>query len=279
MALSGILIPLRASLLFRIAVITAGAMGLIAIAVARLATPRVASPGSWEKVVCPADAADSLDALLLCGKKLYSQYDEELIIRQYFHDRHGGIFVDVGAAHYKNNSTTYYLEHHLGWSGVAVDALAEYGPDYATYRPRTHFFSYLVTDHSGATEPFFKLKTMYLMSTQSHDWAERFGRDDYETVLIPTITLNDLLAKAGLTQIDFLSMDIETGEPAALAGFDIDRYRPELVCLEVTEGVRDRVSEYFAKHHYERIARYAPYDAINWYFEPQRIPGANDQRR
>jgi len=255
--------------LLRIALIAGAAVSLIAIVVARLALPRVASPGSWEKVMCPAGAADSLDGLLHCGKKLYSQYDEELIIRQYFHDRHGGRFLDVGAAHYMTGSTTYYLERHLDWSGVAVDARAEYGPDYVRYRPKTRFFSYVVTDHSGTTEPFFTLGANYLMSTQSRDWAERFGRDDYQTVLLQTITLNDLLAKAGATQIDFLSMDIETGEPAALAGFDIERYRPELVCIEVTEGVRDRVSGYFAAHRYERIARYAAYDTINWYFEPK----------
>jgi hypothetical protein len=243
---------------------------LVPVCAARLLTPPIATPASWEKTVCPPGTGDSPDTILLCGKKLYSEYDEELLIRHFFRDRRDGTFVDVGAAHYKDGSTTYYLEHHLGWSGVAVDAIAAYGGDYSTYRPRTRFVSFLVTDHSGTLEPFFELKTKYLMSTQSKEWAERFGRDDYQTVLKPTITLNDLLAKTGVKKIDFLSMDIETGEPAALAGFDIERYRPELVCLEVTEGVRDRVAAYFAAHSYQRIVRYDAYDRINWYFEPKR---------
>jgi FkbM family methyltransferase len=259
----------RAGLLRVTLVLMAGCALTTAVAAWRL-TPSVARPASWEQTVCRGDAGDSLDALLVCGKKLYSQYDEELIIRHFFRDRRGGTFVDVGAAHYRDGSTTYYLEHHLGWRGVAIDAIAEYGPDYQVHRPRTHFVSYLVTDHSDTMDPFFVLKTKYLMSTTSKDWAERFGRDDYETVLRPTVTLNDLLQREGLSKIDFLSMDIETGEPAALDGFDIERYRPDLVCIEVTDGVRDRVISYFTAHAYERITRYNGYDRVNWYFQPKR---------
>src|SRR5688500_5143330 len=35
---------------------------------------------------------------------------EELIIRDYFSERRDGVFVDVGAYHYRNGSNTYYLE-------------------------------------------------------------------------------------------------------------------------------------------------------------------------
>jgi FkbM family methyltransferase len=252
----------------RIALAAALTIVVAAVVAARALTPHLAKTASWEDVVCPPGRAQSLDGILVCGKSLYSQYDEELIIRDFFRDRHGGTFLDVGAAHYKTNSTTFYLEHHLGWRGVAVDANADYGPDYATYRPNTRFYSYLVTDHSGTMDPFYLLKTKFLMSTPSKDWAEQFGHHDYETVLKPTITLNDLLAKAAISRIDFVSMDIETGEPAALAGFDIDRFRPALLCIEVTEGVRARVATYFASHGYKRIARYQDYDTVNQYFTP-----------
>jgi hypothetical protein len=31
----------------------------------------------------------------------------------------------VGAAHPVRNSTSYYLEKHLGWTGIAIDALLD----------------------------------------------------------------------------------------------------------------------------------------------------------
>ena len=145
-----------------------------AFAAAYLLRPRIATPVSG----CPTPGADTFDDLLKCGTKLYSQYNEELIIRQFFRDRRDGVFVDVGASHYKNNSTTYYLEHHLNWSGVAVDALADYGPDYERFRPKTRFSAYIVTDHSGALEPFYKLHKKFLMSTVSKEWMEGSGDEE-----------------------------------------------------------------------------------------------------
>ena len=68
--------------------------------------------------------AGSRNALLTSGQKLYSQHNEELVIRHFFEDRKDGFFVDVGAFVPIQTSTTYYLEKHLGWSGIAVDALA-----------------------------------------------------------------------------------------------------------------------------------------------------------
>ena len=74
------------------------------------------------------------------GPKLYSQGNEELVIRDFFQDRRGGVFVDIGASQYKTNSTTYYLEHHLEWTGIAVDAICDYRKDYEIYRKGTRFF-------------------------------------------------------------------------------------------------------------------------------------------
>src|SRR5512140_2589670 len=56
------------------------------------------------------------------GEPLYSQDDEETLIRAFVHDRRGGFFLDVGASDPIRSSTTYYLEKHLGWKGIAIDA-------------------------------------------------------------------------------------------------------------------------------------------------------------
>jgi len=86
-------------------------------------------------------------------------------------------------------------------------------------------------------------------------------------MIVPTITLNDLLEQNGVTSIDFMSMDIEGGAPKALAGFDIEKYRPKLVCIEES-GQEESIQSYFADHHYERIEKYRRYDYVNWYYAP-----------
>ncbi|MEE2665062.1 MAG: FkbM family methyltransferase [Myxococcota bacterium] len=227
-------------------------------------------PAGEETVVEETKPRDR-DAILTEGTSLYSAGHEELIIRHFFDDRIGGFFLDVGSSHWQHVNTTYYLEKHLGWSGIAVDARDEFTEGYARHRPRTRFFSYIVTDHSGTLDPFYRTGQGIHgdLSSTVEDHVELFVVDvDVEKVERPTITLNDLLAQNGVTNVDFLSMDIEEGEPAALAAFDIDRFRPELVCIEATQTVRKRIARYFEQHGYERIHKYLEYDRANWYYRP-----------
>ena len=83
------------------------------------------------------------------GPKQYSWHNEELFIREFFQDRRGGVFLDVGAYHFSRNSNTYFLEKNLGWTGIAIDAQEEYREGYQTNRAGTKFFTYFVSDVSG----------------------------------------------------------------------------------------------------------------------------------
>ena len=80
-----------------------------------------------------------------------TQYDEEFIIRDFFDDRKGRFFVDVDSYHWQEFSTTRFLEKHLDWSGIAIDAQAGLAESYKKNRPKTKFFSYAVSDKSGVT--------------------------------------------------------------------------------------------------------------------------------
>jgi len=213
--------------------------------------------------------------ILLSGTKLYSEHNEELIIRDFFQDRRNGFFVDVGCAHYMHASTTFYLEKHLGWSGIAIDALDEFENDYLENRPNTKFFNYIVTDHSGTKDFFYRLSDNGVWySSVDKRFVEKVAksRNDiksvYQKLEVPTITLTELLEKSEISKIDFLSMDIEGGEPKALAGFDINRFRPELVCIEAHSNKRT-IMKYFTRNGYEFIEKYLIYDNLNLYFRPK----------
>ena len=202
-------------------------------------------------------------------RKRYSQFDEELIIRDFFQDRRGGIFVDVGSGPAIRGSTTFYLEKHLDWSGIGIDALPQYEKSYARQRPRTRFRNYIVTDHSGGIEKFYRVGAAPGLSSTIPDRVFQGKKLNAETIEIPTTTLDDLLENEGVEKIDFLSIDIEGGAPKALAGFNIERFAPDLVCIESAgpvEGYVESLRAYFEAHGYERIERYLAYDEVNWYF-------------
>jgi FkbM family methyltransferase len=251
------------------------AMLIVFSAIALLVGPARLHAESADVAKPSAVAEPTGDAVLTEGKKLYSQHNEELVIRHFFQDRRDGFFVDVGSYHWKNASTTLYLERHLGWSGIAIDAQRGFAQGYKKNRPATRFVSYLVTDKSGDTGTIYQAGA--LTSANPHH-LDLFKADpvtfpgasklEGKPVEVPTITLNDLLAKHGVEKIDFLSMDIEGSEPAALAGFDIERYRPELVCIEVGGQASAKIAPYFEKHGYRRIGEYARHDRVNWYYTP-----------
>ena len=195
-----------------------------------------------------------------------SRNAEEWVVRDHFQDKRGGVFLDVGAADAREWNNTYFLETALGWSGLAIDAQPEFANQYARLRPRTRFFSLFVSDASDAVEQFYVPQNGPLGATSTKDFAGSEGPVEVRSV--PTITLNDLLAREGIARIDFLSMDIELAEPRALAGFDIERYRPALVCIEAHPQVRQQLIDYFHRHHYVLAGKYLGVDAQNLYFMP-----------
>ena len=80
------------------------------------------------------------------------------------------------------------------------------------------------------------------------------------------ITLNDLLDREGIKKIDLLAMDIEGHELNALAGFDIERFSPDLIVIEGRMRRGDMLKQYFNQHGCELIERYVPFDYVNLYF-------------
>jgi FkbM family methyltransferase len=201
------------------------------------------------------------------GPSRYSEHAEEWIVRDYFGDQRGGTFVDVGSFHYRRYSNTYYLEQALGWSGVAVDAQEEFASDYAKHRPRTKFFSFFVSDRSDAVESLFVPRLNNLVASSNKNFSDRYDSSGQERQ-VATITLNDLLSRAGVSRVDFMSMDIELAEPKALAGLDIERFRPLLVVVEAHVEVRQQLLDYFATHRYRVVGRYLRADPANLWFAP-----------
>jgi FkbM family methyltransferase len=213
--------------------------------------------------------ASASPSSILAGKPLYSQHNEELIVRDFFGDKRDGVFLDVGCASPIQDSNTYYLEKHLGWSGIAVDALPEFAQPWERKRPRSRFFNFYVSDHADTVEPFYRAAHRGTSSVTKPETGPGGKKMASEEIHVPTTTLTKLLDTNGVKRVDFLSMDIEGHEPPALAGFDIDRFQPALACVEAKPANRDKIVAYFTAHGYERLERYAAHDTVNYYFTPR----------
>jgi FkbM family methyltransferase len=189
------------------------------------------------------------------------------LIRDFFQDRRDGVFVDVGAHHFKSSSKTFYLEEKLGWSGLAIEPQREFAEEYAKYRPRTKFLPFFVSDVSNEKARLYLLDGMRSVASSNEAFVKQFGKPS-EVREVPTITLTDLLDAERIARIDLLTIDIELHEPYALKGFDIDRFKPSLVCIEALPPVRQQILDYFAARHYVVVGKYVWVDLENLYFTP-----------
>lgn len=216
--------------------------------------------------VAPAPGAELEWLVDTYGPSKHSQYVEEWIIRDYFRGLRRGVFVDVGAAHYKTFSNTYFLEREWGWSGLAVEPQEVFAEDYARFRPRTRFRRFFVSDRSNEDARLFVNQSPWVASS-NRGFTERWGKAS-EIKKVPTITLNDLLHAEQIDAADFVSMDIELSEPKALAGFDIRRFGPALVCIEAHPEVRQDILDYFHSSGYVVVGKYLRMDDKNLYFMP-----------
>ncbi len=200
------------------------------------------------------------------GPSRHSEGGEEWIVRDFFKDERDGVFVDVGANHYEKASNTYYLETALGWSGVAIDPQAKFAADYRKHRPRTRFLALFISDASDG-DAILHVPKNDRVASSSQDFAHLVGGTT-DSVKVPTSTLDDVLRRSGIAHFDFLNLDVELAEPAALAGFSIATFRPRLVSIEAHPQVRQQILDYFARHGYVAVGRYLRADGANLWFTP-----------
>ncbi|MEM1111189.1 MAG: FkbM family methyltransferase [Pseudomonadota bacterium] len=205
----------------------------------------------------------------------YSQGFEELLIREYFADQKGGYFVDVGAGPALAGSNTAFLERHLGWQGIGVDALGHYEDNYLEQRPRTRFINFVVAESSSPAHPFFHVVAAEGLS--STDEARMFeGKPlNSKRVEVPAATLDEILDAAQLTHIDFMSIDVEASNLSCLKGLNLRKHRPRLVCMETgdpTSQQRRDIIEHFQAAGFVLVPEFRPYTAPNTWFHPRPAP-------
>jgi hypothetical protein len=132
------------------------------------------------------------------------------------------------------------LEKQLGFSGIGVDAQPKFREGDIQHRPKTQFISFF-SDKSDTDAAFYVIAEPGKLAESSGLKSVLEDRK-IKDIHVKTTALNDLLSRMGVKKVDFLSMDIEYGEAKALAGFEIKRFQPELVCIEANKpAVQDQI--------------------------------------
>ena len=160
----------------------------------------------------------------------YSFNAVDLIINYIFKDQNTGTYVDIGAQHPISNNNTYLL-FKRGWSGVNIDLDKKNIDLFNISRPRDINLNFAISDKQQEVELYFYHDASPI-NTLNKQVAD-FQKASVKSVKrINSYTLNNILEKIDFKKIDYMNIDVEGYEEKVLSGFDINRYKPNVISVE-----------------------------------------------
>ena len=188
-------------------------------------------------------------------KKSYSMDGEDIFILNHFKNKNNGFYIDVGCYHPLHRNNTFLL-HKNGWSGINID-IHQFSIDLFNYlRPDDVNLNCAVSNSNGVTKMFYQKKLSQL-STIDEKQAKIAFQGNIKTSEIKCFTLNAILEKLKFNdkKIDLLDIDVEGADLKVLKGFNLEKFKPELICVETHEKEikHSEIYEYLGNFSYELV--------------------------
>lgn len=198
----------------------------------------------------------------------YSQFGEDIALREIFGRRRTGFYVDVGCYHPRKLSNTHAL-HRRGWHGINVDMEAAKIRLFELARPRDFNVVAAVSDVPGTVRMYrsraFGLETTIDEASARRAFGSRPDGADCETVEVPARTLAEIIASSPFRDepIDLLSIDAEGHDFAVLRSLDLAVRQPDVIVVEESDRdmesiLRGEMHAHLHRHGYRLHAWYAP---------------------
>ena len=188
-------------------------------------------------------------------KKTYSMDGEDIFIVEYFRKKNNGFYIDVGCYHPIHRNNTYLL-HKKGWSGINID-IHQFSIDLFNYlRPDDVNLNCAISNKNEVTEMFYQ-KELSQISTIEKQQAKIAFQGNIKKSKIQSLTLDALLEKIDFTdkKLDLLDIDVEGADLKVLKGFNIEKFKPELICVEINEKdiKNSEIYKYLSNFSYELV--------------------------
>ncbi len=181
----------------------------------------------------------------LCFGTYYSQFGQDQYVNEYFFkDMQGGVFIDIGAHNGISHSNTFFFEKERGWTGICIEPKPERFAELQACR-NCICVQGCITDMEGVGQ-LLKVSSPNLntemLSGLLHKYNprhfERMKREiavlggSYELIPVQCYIFNQLLGNAGITHVNFLSIDTEGGEFDILSSIDFSRFKIDVITVE-----------------------------------------------
>jgi FkbM family methyltransferase len=189
------------------------------------------------------------------ARLFFGQFAEDACVYSYFGSKtyykyrdlakmDPGFFVEIGAFDPINISNTYVF-YKNGWSGITVEAAPGVKERFDKCRPRDINLQCAVSDREG-TLPFYVFGCQSVYNTVDATTAERVAQElgvTPDVIFVPSKRLETILDEhlPPDQSIQFLSVDVEGIDFHVLKSNNWDKYRPELVAVELHSDSLDVV--------------------------------------
>jgi FkbM family methyltransferase len=167
--------------------------------------------------------------------KSYSQRYEDMIIDSLLGDEKSGTYLDIGAydPHILSNTKRF---HDRGWRGCNVEPNPPRFQKFVRARPNDINLNVGLSDAPGKLIFFDVARGAF--STFSEERARELkdmGAQIRREIEIPVMRMEDVFEQYFKARtVDFCSIDTEGMDLAILRGNDWSRFRPRILCVEVS---------------------------------------------
>jgi FkbM family methyltransferase len=194
---------------------------------------------------------------------MFSQSNEEVLIRDYFRGRPTGTFLDLGANDGVTLSNTRAL-YLAGWIGTLVDAspqaFAKLGKLYAS-APLIELFNVAVFSDDGRvvfheSGTHFGKDDVALLSSIYPEETERWkASTQFSTTTVPCLKVSSLLEQSRYKTFNFITIDIEGADLMVLEQMDLTAMGCEMLIVEVNQNPVEPFTAHCTKHGLHYIGR------------------------
>jgi|HubBroStandDraft_1064217.scaffolds.fasta_scaffold308236_1 FkbM family methyltransferase len=186
------------------------------------------APASWRESFYPAVPTCQIPTL-------------PHLFERFFGKRTTGVFVEIGAFDGLTYSNTWALAER-GWEGLLAEPLPELAAK-CRNNHRNHSQVHIIETAVGAFRGVASLILAGELTTANHAQATEYKTTEWARPLItdasievPMTTLNSLLDERKVpVGFDLLVVDVEGYEGAVFEGFDLARWLPKMLIVELSD--------------------------------------------
>ena len=196
----------------------------------------------------------------------YSQFQEDLFINSYFKNKSDGFYIDIGCYHPVKYSNTALI-YNKGWSGVNIDLNQTSIDLFDIARERDKNICAALSNKNEFSEFYFDhlLSPVNTLSKEFSTLSSKsISRNKYVKKNIQKYTFDKIVEKYELkiSDIDFLNIDAEAHDFEVLEGFDLNKYRPKIICVELYDSKLElkekKFIDYLSGYKYSIIKKIGP---------------------